>query len=92
MDHRIASDQEREWAGQPAVEVHKLTCLTIQPGDTLIARMNVSITDETLRGLREKLEKALPGVKIVLLDRDIEVVGVRKGEPDRAAERGVAAT
>ncbi len=80
MDYRIASDQEREWAGQPTVDVPKLATLTIQPGDTLIMKVNTLLSEAARQRLRDEFTKHLPGVKVVLLDRDVDIVGVKKGE------------
>lgn len=68
------------------ITLDSVAALRLEPGDVLVIRTKMPISNSAATLIREQLQHAFPGHKAIVIDNDSELSVMRQPDPEWAAE------
>jgi hypothetical protein len=65
-------------------DLQELRRLEVEPGETLVARFKSRLSEERVARIRDVFAKVLPGVRVLVLDDDADLLVVRTADVAKA--------
>lgn len=68
------------------ITLDAIATLRLEPGDVLVIRTKLPLSNSAATLIREQLEHTFPGHKAIILDNDAELSLMRHNDPEWQAE------